>query len=686
MSETRNSSLLGKITVIIVICFFVLPAQAKYGGGTGEPNDPYLIAYAHHMQAIGADPCDWGKHFKLIADIDLSSYTGKSFNIIGYYVNWYHPDNKPFNGVFDGNGHTISNFTWHSTDINKAGLFALVNGGEIKNLGMINPNVINENAPWYVGALVGCLGVPDGGTITNCYVEGGSISGDWCAGGLVGYNWEGTISDCYAVSTVTGAVDDEDGGVGGLCGVNDEGTIINCYSVGSVTGEDTVGGLCGLIDGGTIINCYSVGSVTGEATVGGLVGDNYYSGSITNCYSTASVTGSYRVGGLAGRSGIFARIDNCYSTGSVDGTTSVGGLVGINYSYGTITNCYSTSDVYGVSGVGALVGYDNSGSYTKSFWDNTVNSGLPGIGNTSDPNVRGESTANMQTQSTFTDAGWDFVNIWWISEGLDYPRLWWEAKYGGGSGTEEDPYQIWDANHMQAIGADANDWDRHFKLVADIDLSAYTGTEFNIIGHYEGYGHPSNKPFTGVFDGNGHSISNFTYNSAAINYIGLFAYVDGPNAEIKDLTLIEPTVNANDRVGSLVGYLLVKGTISNCGVEGGSVWGDFLVGGLVGFNYDGCISNCYSTANVNGNDLTGGLAGANVYPGDPKRGSMSNCYAAGNVVGNVNTGGLVGGAGFCAIVNSYSVSAVNGNEHTGGLVGNIWGDSPMFLSNCYAAG
>jgi hypothetical protein len=239
---------------------------------------------------------------------------------------------------------------------------------------------------------------------------------------------------------------------------------------------------------------------------------------------------------------------------------------------------------------------------------------------------------------------------------------------------------------MQAIGADANDWDRHFKLVADIDLSAYTGTEFNIIGHYERHGHPSNKPFTGVFDGNGHSISNFTYNSAAINYIGLFAYVDGPNAEIKDLTLIEPTVNANDRVGSLVGYLLVKGTISNCGVEGGSVWGDFLVGGLVGFNYDGCISNCYSTANVNGNDLTGGLAGANFYPGDPKRGSMSNCYAAGNVVGNVNTGGLVGGAGFCAIVNSYSVSAVNGNEHTGGLVGNIWGDSPMFLSNCYAAG
>lgn len=42
MSGTRFSSLLGKITVV-VICFFCLPAKAKYGGGTGEPNDPYLI-------------------------------------------------------------------------------------------------------------------------------------------------------------------------------------------------------------------------------------------------------------------------------------------------------------------------------------------------------------------------------------------------------------------------------------------------------------------------------------------------------------------------------------------------------------------------------------------------------------------------------------------------------------------
>ena len=46
----------------------------------------------------------------------------------------------------------------------------------------------------------------------------------------------------------------------------------------------------------------------------------------------------------------------------------------------------------------------------------------------------GLGTAQMQTAGTFLDAGWDFVdemengtdNIWWILEGQDYPRLWWE--------------------------------------------------------------------------------------------------------------------------------------------------------------------------------------------------------------------------------------------------------------------
>ena len=352
MIGTRISNLLGKITVLIVICFLTLTIQAKYGGGTGEPYDPYLIYDANQMNAIGADANDWDNHFLLCADIDLSGYTGTSFNII---VN--------FEGIFDGNGHTISNFTYTSPGTRfYIGLFGYV-VGEIRDLGLIDPNV-DAGTGGYVGSMVGHLisGDPVRGTVTGCYAEGGSVSGEFnYVGGLVGYNSWGTITNCWATGNVTGRE-----GVGGLVGNNYEGTITNCYSKGSVSGDWFVGGLVGKNYEGTITNCYSKGSVSGDWFVGGLVGKNY-EGTITNCYAT----------------------------GSVSGTTDVGGLVG----------------------------YDSSGSYTKSFWDNTVNSGLIGIGNTSDPNVIGESTANMQIQVTFTDATWDFIDVWNIGEHQTYPYL-----------------------------------------------------------------------------------------------------------------------------------------------------------------------------------------------------------------------------------------------------------------------
>ncbi|GAI76806.1 unnamed protein product, partial [marine sediment metagenome] len=79
--------------------------QAKYSGGTGEPNDPYQIAGANDMNEIGTHTEDWGSHFLLVNDINLAEYTGTEFNIIGPNAI------TPFTGVFDGNGHTISNFT-----------------------------------------------------------------------------------------------------------------------------------------------------------------------------------------------------------------------------------------------------------------------------------------------------------------------------------------------------------------------------------------------------------------------------------------------------------------------------------------------------------------------------------------------------------------------------------------------
>ena len=128
-----------------------------------------------------------------------------------------------------------------------------------------------------------------------------------------------------------------------------------------------------------------------------------------------------------------------------------------------------------------------------------------------------------------------------------------QAKYGDGTGEPNDPYLIYDANHMNAIGADTNDWDKHFKLMADIDLSGYTGADFNIIGN-------DTTPFTGVFDGNNHCILNFTYETNIGDNIALFGYTYGLDCEIKNVSFENPHICAltSDNVGALVGYNYAK--------------------------------------------------------------------------------------------------------------------------------
>ena len=116
------------------------------------------------------------------------------------------------------------------------------------------------------------------------------------------------------------------------------------------------------------------------------------------------------------------------------------------------------------------------------------------------------------------------------------------GQYGGGSGDAGDPYLIYTAEQMNAIGADSNDWDKHFRPMADIDLSAYTGVSFNIIGDYHfdnGTSEWVGTPFSGVFDGRMRKISNFTHSSASGENIGIFGSVKGPLAVIKNVVLIK---------------------------------------------------------------------------------------------------------------------------------------------------
>jgi hypothetical protein len=252
--ETMRTLLLTLTT-----CLLVLPVQAKYSGGSGTAQDPYQIATAADLIALGEEPNDYDKHFILTADIDLDP------NLPGRKVfdkAVIAPDADPanlyfqgtaFTGIFDGHGHTISHLTIIGKDY--LGLFGQL-PGEVKNLGVVDVNVAGSGD--YVGGLVGCSGKMVGGT--------------------------------------------------GASG----GSVVRCYSTGAVSGNLSVGGLIGLNDWrgrSAVTQCYSTVSVHGGSFVGGMVGTN--TADLTHCYSTGVVRGSGEsVGGLVGRGSIRGREDS----------------------------------------------------------------------------------------------------------------------------------------------------------------------------------------------------------------------------------------------------------------------------------------------------------------------------------------------------------------------------------------
>jgi hypothetical protein len=210
------------------------------------------------------------------------------------------------------------------------------------------------------------------------------------------------------------------GSVGGLIGSN-SGKIINCHSTVSILDKNgKYGGLVGR-NSGSITQCSAGGDVSGYLC-GGLVLYNH--GSITYSFSTGDVVAtSFYSGGLVGAND-GGTISNCYSWANVLGTnvaTRKGGLVGDNVDEGEIVNCYSVGYLTESQVAGGLVGRQSDGSITDSFWDIETSGEANSAGGT------GLSTVEMQSESTFVDAGWNFESpIWVIDEGEDYPRLWWE--------------------------------------------------------------------------------------------------------------------------------------------------------------------------------------------------------------------------------------------------------------------
>lgn len=255
-----------------------------------------------------------------------------------------------------------------------------------------------------------------------------------------------------------------------------------------------------------------------------------------------------------------------------------------------------------------------------------------------------------------------------------------DEEFGGGSGTQDDPYLITTEDHLENIRKNS---DQHYKLRADIDLSSNVETSINTNEGFEPIG-SDDDPYSGIFDGGGNKIKNLTINLPETDSVGLFGKIDS-SSEIKNIVLENVKVIGNSDVGGLVGYNS-GGNIINTSIDGMVTGHSGHIGGLVGRNDDGQVTESYSNVSVEGEVGVGGLVGWNGL----NNGYVTESYSDGGVVGDDRVGGLVGW-NLGRTENSYSKGDVNGVTRVGGLIGENqgdpwYGDYPGRVSESYAAG
>jgi hypothetical protein len=417
------------VWTILILSLMLQPSVlfAEFAGGTGEPNDPYQIAMAEQLIAIGSDRDLLQKSFILVADIDLDPNLpgGSIFKdaLIAQdtdeSVNGHR--SSSFDGVFDGNGHTISNMHIEGEHGYDAGLFAQLSG-LVKDLGLTD--VVVSGSP--CGAIAG-LNLH--GTILRCRVTG-QVSGAEDVGGFVGSNWDGSLMECDAQVQVNGGSE-----VGGMVGGGPGGTLLRCKVQGDINGDNIVGGLVGRQSGNSIIECRVTGIVTGSNNVGGLIGDFHETlvwRSSANCEVTAEQTAGGLVGSASVTSGLIA---DCYARGSLACST-LGGLIG-QAGGNRVVNCYAACDFFPLEAegeevfVGGLFGdiftQNRAPLVTGCFWDTELSGIAASIGSHALERGTGLTTEQMSDENIFRDAGWDVEHVWIIQDGK-YPELRWEVE------------------------------------------------------------------------------------------------------------------------------------------------------------------------------------------------------------------------------------------------------------------
>ena len=368
--------------------------------------------------------------------------------------------------------------------------------------------------------------------------------------------------------------------------------------------------------------------VKGNQYAGLIAGQN--DGSITSIIAEGDASANFYVGLIAGKStGTLEAIieGNVNSTGST--AAVAGGMTG--FTTGIVKGIYKSGTVTYSNGsnAGRTVGCTDGYYYrltTVALDSVTLGGNTISNSNISDKNgktVPANAINNIAINDAVIDTyiGGDNNNDGYY---YDYDS---NGKFTiyklserplnitmSGSGTSEDPYIINNYNELKQVSYNlGTNGEKYYKLNADIDL---TNKDSIMLG--SGSESDATKRFTGVFDGNAHTINKL--NLVGYDYASLFGYNTGT---IKGLRLTNANVVGHDYVGLIAGYN--TGSISSIIAEGNAS-GNFYIGllsGKVPGSATGVVSGDISSSGSSAS-VAGGLAGFTT-------GTVKGIYRSGSV-------------------------------------------------------
>lgn len=517
----------------------------------------------------------------------------------------------------------------------RAGGIITTSGSKTTIDNCINWGVITLNQNGSNASMAGGIVAYGKGPVQRCNSSGDILGSATYAGGISGYQTQGTIRDCWASTRVTGAIE-----VGGIAGhLAGNATLSNSFSYSSKTVATESGG-----------------------KAGGVVGSALTVSSCTNSYYCLDV--NYNSVGQA--------VGNFADTDTVKGMSHAA-MTGPQFAL--TLNADRTA----------------SGTYPDvATWTWQLNSYIsyPYIGEVAVTATGWDYVGSRQTETALKSAGelagdGTEANPFVIKS--PEALAWW-AYIVNSDATKRDTHASLGADIDLAGGA----YGKYSGPESD-------GTDFSRCLPWTPIGSGMSNPFSGKFNGNDHTITNL-YVGGGFEYAGLFGYARGADAvrpaieNVKVLGQVAGDDTAK-HAGLVLAYAHDYVTIQNCSTYARSSVAtthptyDTTTGGVVGYAHRSWVYSCTNAATVSGMVNAGGILGA---------GSITPIESSSNsgTVSGRDVGGIVGlhqtqGATISKCANTGAVSAKSstrrsGDWHVGGIAG--WLLNITKIEDCYNAG